>query len=95
MSLSNSSTSSDRRGRIKGEFSLIICSIGGSLELRRKETFLRASGSRRGRGGKRGDTSDECGELVDEDMRAGRLGGMASWADATRSRCARRLFGSC
>lgn len=87
MTLSNSSISPDERGRISGDDSLIICSMGGSRELRRNETFLGASVTRRGRGGKRGEATDECGEDVDEDTSAGRLGfgGMVIWVDAGRS----------
>ena len=85
MTLSSPSKSAEERGRIKGEVSLMTCSMGGSREFRRKETFL-VSVCNRGRGGNRGEWSDECGEDVDEDTRAGRLGGMVTWADAVRSR---------
>lgn len=84
MTLSSPSNSAEDRGRIKGEVSLMICSMGGSKELRRKETFL-VSVCSRGRGGNRGECSDECGEDVEADTRAGRLGGMVTWADTVRS----------
>ena len=92
MTLFNSSKSPDERGRIKGEVSLMICSMGGSSEERRKETFLVvgppvvSSMCSRGRGGKRGECRDECGDEVEADTRAGRLGGMVTCEDTAWSR---------
>lgn len=91
MTLFNSSKSAEERGRIKGEVSLMICSMGGSNEERRKETFLVvgpvvvSSRCSRGRGGKRGECREECGDEVEVDTRAGRLGGMVTCGDTTWS----------